>query len=199
MPVASGSPGTAANPATPPFRLKLGRPQPERDPRRPCPLPEGSTWRRTATPPSPTRPRWLLPAAGFSRRLLPLQRPAICAAGILCRLRIAGARGRSVSSNAAIVEPSAGGRSDIDCGCPYSARCRRMSCNRSPAFRSAFAANSCSTSAARERKRPCHPSPPCGAPVSLAAICRCGAGDQNFLRSSKRMPKLSSSAPSVIW
>jgi len=56
-----GEPRYAAVPA------QLGRPHPERGPRWPCPLPEGSAWRRTATPPSPTRSRWPLPAVGLDR------------------------------------------------------------------------------------------------------------------------------------
>jgi hypothetical protein len=35
--------------------------------RRQGPLPEGIIWRRTATPPSPTRPRWPLPAVAAAR------------------------------------------------------------------------------------------------------------------------------------
>lgn len=60
-----GEPRYAAVPA------QLGRPHPERGPRWPCPLPEGSARRRTATPPSPTRPRWILPAVGLVRKACP--------------------------------------------------------------------------------------------------------------------------------
>jgi len=89
--VGSGPPGTAANPATPPSRLTLGRPFPAKGPRRPCPLPGGSTWCRTATPPSPTRPRWALPAVAILDLLQYLERaqpPASVAREISCNERL---------------------------------------------------------------------------------------------------------------
>ncbi len=61
-----GALGAAAIPATLPPRLSSAHRNPQGNQRQPCHLPEGPAWRRTATPPSPTRPRWFLPAVGTS-------------------------------------------------------------------------------------------------------------------------------------